>query len=216
MKRKVTKATLISYIKRLDTRCRKFEDDKFDDIIDDAFSEINTFQNFFYDEDALQITPYIDDGVKKLSYDVERDVTFVYDSFLSYDSKTPHPESDLHVEVDPRVLGRINIDFTSTVDMYKEYTYHEQSMGTNPSEPTTLITRYYYIPTSNFDEIYMNRDVYKAFRQAISSSAYLDLHDDEKSTLHYNRMKAYIKTIPIHRPLDFDDEKFFKGFIHGC
>ena len=216
MRRKITKESLIKYITRLDTRCKKFDKDKFDEIIDDAFSELNTFSGFFHDEDTLQIEQYLADGVKKLSYDVERDVTYIYDAFLTVDSKTPHLESDKHVEVDPRILGRINIDFTSTENMYKDYSYHEQIDATDPSAPKALIVKYYYVPTSEFDEIYMNRDVYKALRQAISSSTYLDLHDEKKSAMHYSRMEKYAKAIILDRPHDFDDQAHLKGFIYGC
>ena len=200
MRRKITKEALVKYITRLDTRCKKFDEDKFDEIIDDAFSELNTFSGFFHDEDTLQIEQYLQDGVKKLSYDVERDVTYIYDAFLSVDSRTVHKESDNHVEVDPRIAGRINIDFTSDKDMYKEYTYHEQLDKTDPTPPKVLIVKYYYVPTSEFNEIYMNRDVYKALRQAISSSTYLDLHDEKKSGMHYSRMEKYAKAVILDRP----------------
>jgi len=216
MRRKITKEDLIKYITRLDTRCKKFDDDKFDEIIDDSFSELNTFAGFFFDEDALEITQYLEDGVKKLSYDIERDVTYIYDAFLSIDSKTPHLESDKHVEVDPRILGRINIDFTSKEDMYNNYTYHEQIDETEVGVPKVLIVRYYYVPTSDFETIYMNRDVYKALRQALSSSTYLDIHDEKKSQMNYSRMEKYASAIILDRPHDFDDQAHLKGFVYGC
>lgn len=216
MKRKVTKTQLIAYIKRLDTRCRKFDSDKFDEIIDDAFSELNTVANFFFDEDSLEISQYISDGIIKMSYDIERDVIYIYDAFLSIDSKTPHLQSDKHVEVDPRVSGRVNIDFSSTTDMYSKYTIHEQEESVQEESPKTLITRYYYIPTSEFDEIYMNRDIYKALRQALSASTYLDLHEDEKFSLHYRKMRTNASAIINIRPHDFDDERGLRGFIDGC
>lgn len=216
MKRKVTKESLVAYIKRLDTRCKKFDDDKFDEIIDDSFSELNTVGHFFYDEDALDVQQYHESGVVKLSYDVERDVIYVYDAFLSVDSKTPHPRSDNMVEVDPRVIGRINVDFSSAEDMYSSYTYHEQSPYESSEDATILITRYYYVPTSEFTEIYMNRDVYKALRQAITASTYMDLHDEKKSEMHYGKMIKNAEAIVTARPFDFDDEPLLRRFIDGC
>ena len=216
MERKITKAQLITYIKRLDTRCKKYDDEKFDDIIDDAFSELNTVSAFFFNEDSLEITDYITDGVTKLSYDIEKDVTYIYDAFLSNDSKTAHMRSDLWVEVDPRVVGRINLDFTSVDDMYKAYTYHYQEDYDKSIVPETLIVRYNYIPTADFDEIYMNRDVYKALRQAISTSTYIDLHDDKKAATHHGKMIRDAKAITIARPLDFDDEPTLRKFPNGC
>ena len=75
-------------------------------LLDDSFSELNTVNHFFYDEDNLDVSQYIEDGVNKLSYDIERDVIYIYDAFLSDDSVTPHANSDNHVEVDPRVTGK--------------------------------------------------------------------------------------------------------------
>ena len=216
MERKITKTQLITYIKRLDTRCKKFDDEKFDEIIDDAFSEFNTTGAFFFNEDALEVTDYITDGVIKLSYDIEKDVTYVYDAFLSTDSKTPMNTSDRMVEVDPRVTGRINLDFSSTEDMYNAYTYHYQEDFNDGSVPEVLVVRYNYVPTSDFDEIYMNRDVYKAFRQAISTSAYMDLHDEKKAAMHHGKMIRDAKAITIVRPHDFDDEPLLRKFPNGC
>ncbi len=215
MRRKITKDSLIDYIKRLDVRCKKYNDDKFDEIIDDAFSELNSMANFFYDEDSLDVTGYLSDGVTKLSYDIEKDVIYIYDSFLSTDSKTACLQSDNMVEIDPRIIGRVNLDFTSTENMYNDYTYHEQSDDRKTS-PETLIVRYYYVPTSEFDEIYMNRDVYKAFRQALSSSTYLDLHDEKKHAMHSSKMKQYANSVITIRPFDFDDEDRLKKFPDGC
>ena len=216
MKREVTKTQLIAFIKRLDTRCKKYDDDKFDEIIDDAFSELNTIANLFTDEDALDVTGYLEDGVKKLSYDVEKDVIFIYDAFLSTDSKTPFLQSDKMVEVDPRVISRVNIDFTSTDDMYNSYSYHDQEDYDDGTVPETLIVRYYYIPTSEFDSMYMNRDIYKAFRQSLSASVYLDLHDEKKYAMHQATMKRNAKGIVVARPHDFDDIAHLKKFPDGC
>lgn len=147
MRRKVLKTELVSFIKRLDVRCKKYDDDKFDDIIDDAFANM---EYAFADEDALQVEQYLDDGVTKLSYDIERDVSYIYDAFLSEDSRGCINGTDLMVEVDPRITGRINLDFTSQVDMYGKYSNHPTVTGTTPK---VLIVKYYYVPTSEFTEI---------------------------------------------------------------
>jgi len=215
MRRKITKDQLTTYIKRLDTRCRKFDSDKIDEIINDAFSELNTIDSFFYDEDVLEITPYLEDGVTKLSYDVEKDVTFIYDAFLSADTKNPHSNSDLYVEVDPRVMGRVNIDFTSTENMYKAFTYHPQTSYSSET-PTTLIVRFGYVPTSEFDEIFMNRDIYKALRHSLAAATYIDLHDEKKASIHSRKATSDAKAVVMTKPYDFKDEIFLKGFINGC
>ena len=215
MKREITKSSLIDYIKRLDVRCKKFEDEDFDNIIDDSFSELNVFGSYFYDEDVLLVEDYITEGTTKMSYDVERDVSYIYDAFLSNDSKNPHPESDLHVEVDPRIQGRINLDFNSDSDMYNAYTHHRLDSDYDGAF-VSLVVRYAYIPTSEFDSIYMNRDVYKALRQAISSCTYIDLHEEEKASIHASRMEKYAKGINFVYPNDFYDKKWLQRFMDGC
>jgi len=216
MKRRVSKESIKEYIKRLDTRCKKYDDAKFDDIIDDAFSEFNTIGSFFDDEDTVDVRPYLENGIKKITYDVEKDVTYIYDAFLSEDAKKPHQNSDNMVEVDPRVQGRINVDFTSEEDMYGDYSYHPQDDIVVVESINFLVVRYFYVPDSDFEYIYMDRDVYKAFRQAIASTVYLDLHDDAKSAMHLQRMKMYGDAIIVQRPFDFDEPTRLKRFIDGC
>ncbi len=216
MKKKVSKDSIKEYIKRLDVRCRKFDDEKIDQIIDDSFSELNTVGSFFEDKDTLDMRPYLENGVKKLSYDIEQDVTYIYDAFLSEDGRKPHQNSDNMVEVDPRVKGRVNIDFTSEEDMYKDYSYHPQDDLRIVETINYLIVKYMYIPTSEFTEIFMDRDVHKAFRQALAASVYLDLHDEQKSNMHYQRMVLMARKVIVQRPFDFDEQTRLKGFINGC
>ena len=216
MRRKVTKAELVSYITRLDVRCKKFDEEKFDSIIDDSFSELNAHGNYFFDEDTIDVTAYLADGVSKLSYDIEKDVVYIYDAFVSLDDTTAHLQSDWMVQVDPRTIGRVNLDFTSQTDIYKSYTYHLQNFAEIAPTPTKFIVKYYYVPTSEFTEMYMNRDVHKALRQAISASTYLDLHEEKKHSLHSKKMMQYAEGIITQRPFDFDDEEHLKGFISGC
>ncbi len=196
MRRKVLKTDLIAFIKRLDTRCKKYDDAKFDEVIDKAFGEM---PDIFTDEDALEVTGYIDDGVKKMSYDIERDVSYIYDAFLSEDSRNAVTNSDLMVEVDPRVKGRVNIDFSSQVDMYGHYSNHP---GFNGTTPKILIAKYYYTPTSTFDEIYMDRDAQVVLYTALKVAAYSDLHDVKKHAVFASQLADKINLLNPD-PLDF-------------
>ncbi len=196
MRRKVLKTDLIEFIKRLDTRCKKYDDDKFDEVIDKAFGEM---PNIFTDEDALQVEQYIVDSVKKMSYDVERDVSYIYDAFLSEDSRNAITNTDLMVEVDPRIKGRVNIDFSSQVDMYGKYSNH---FGYNGTTPKVLIVKYYYTPTSTFDEIYMDRDVQVVLYTALKVAAYSDLHDTKKHAVFAAQMADKVSLLNVE-PIDF-------------
>lgn len=215
MKKIITKQFLIDYIKSLDVRCKKFDDTKFDDIIDDGFNNVNADRVLFFDEEAVGVGDYIADGTEKFTHDVERDVTYIYDAFLSEDSINPIYDSDNMVEIDPRVVGRINIDFNSTVDKYKKYTYHDKnsSVGTVPS---VLIIRYAYIPMSDFDSLFVARDLYKAIKEGIAVATYEILHEEVKSSGHRSSMKRAIAGVIAAEPLDYPDELEFRKFIYGC
>ncbi len=188
MRRKVLKTDLVTFIKRLDTRCKKYEDEKFDEIIDKAFAQM---EYAFTDEDSLQVTEYVADGVTKMSYDIERDVSYIYDAFLSEDSRNAISNTDLMVEVDPRIQGRVNIDFSSQVDMYGRYSNHP---GYNGTTPEFLVTKYYYVPTSEFTEIYMDRDVQVVLNDALRYATYLDLHD-KKYNVHMARLEKSLTSL---------------------
>lgn len=196
MRRLVTKNDLKTFIKRLDTKCLKFTDDKFNDIIDKAFAEM---QYVFSDEDALEVSQYIEDGVEKMSYDIDRDVTYIYDAFLSSDAIGTIQNTDLMVEIDPRIIGRINIDFGSQADRYGRYSVHPPVTG---GEPTVLIVRYYYVPTSSFDEIYMDREAQKLLLDALKYVVYADLHD-KKELLYGNKFRDALASMNKD-PLDMN------------
>jgi len=195
MRRKVTKIDLIEFIKRLDTRAKKFETEKFDEIIDKAFAQM---EYAFTDEDTLQVEQYIEDSVTKMSYDIERDVSYIYDAFLSEDSRNAITNTDLMIEVDPRIKGRINVDFSSQVDMYGKYSNH---FGYNGTTPKTLVVKYYYIPTSEFETIYMDRDVQVVLNDALRYALYLDLHD-KKYNIHMAKLEQSMASLN-KEPLDF-------------
>jgi len=44
------------------------------------------------------------------------------------------------------------------------------------------VVKYFYVPTADFDELYISSDVYIALESAISSALYATLHDVEKSS----------------------------------
>ena len=196
MRRKITKIELIEFIKRLDTRAKKFETEKFDEVIDKAFGEMS---NIFTDEDALQVEQYTADKVIKLSYDVERDVSYIYDAFLSEDSRNAITNTDLMVEVDPRLKGRINVDFSSQVDMYGKYSSHS---GYNGTTPKILVVKYYYTPTSEFEKIYMDKDVQVVLHTALKVAVYNDLHDTKKHAIFAAQLADKVNLLNVE-PLDF-------------
>ncbi len=215
MKKKITKEDLVKYITNLDTRCKKFDDDKFDDIIDDGFNNVNANRVLFFDEEAVGVSDYITDGTEKFTHDVECDVTYIYDAFLSEDSINPIHDSDNMVEVDPRVAGRINIDFGSTIDKYNKYTFHDKN-STIGTVPSVLIIKYAYIPVSDFDSLFVTRDLYKAIKEGIAVATYELLHEAVKSSGHMSSMKRAIAGVMLKEPLDYPDELEFKKFIYGC
>jgi len=215
MKKKVTKADLREFVKHLDTRCKRMEEPIIDQLIEDGFAVVNEVGNIFFDEDSLDVTQYLEDGVEKMSYDIERDVVYIYDAFLSEDSRHPIETSDNMVEVDPRVLGRINIDFTSTKDLYNRYTFHHplDSVG---NKPNVLIVKYSYIPTIDFDRLFLSREEHKALRSGIAVAVYDYLREEAKMAGYLASLQRTYKSINNKYPLDFDDALEFRKFGYGC
>ena len=215
MKKKVSKQDLRDYVRHLDTRCKRYEDSVVDQLIEDGFAVVNEVGPIFFDEDALQIKEYIEDGVQKMSYDVERDVVYIYDAFISQDSIHPIEYSDNYVEVDPRVVGRINLDFTSKADMYKRHTFHHP-LDAVGNKLEVLIVKFAFIPTIEFENLFLTREEHKCFRAGVAVAVYDYLREEIKMSGFQKSLERTYKSINNKEPLDFEDSLELRKFDYGC
>jgi hypothetical protein len=214
MKKKILKEDLQTYVRHLDKRCERFDISIIDQIIEDGFPVVNESAPIFFDESTIDVTDYINNGVVKMSYDVDADVIYIYDAFLSYDSQNPIESSDNKINIDARVTGRVNIDFSSTTDMYDDYTFHHtlNSVGT---EAKTLVVRYAYIPSIEFEELFLTRDEFKALRSGIAVACFDYLQEEAKVSGHRASLDRAVKAIVDKEPGDFYDSLSLRKFIYG-
>ncbi len=174
MKRKVTKDQMIDYMTDLDTRCKKWDEAKFDRAMNNGFAELCTVVQPFVSHTNIDLQEYYDLGETKFDINLTGDVTSVYDLYLYRPADSfnvwKHDEEKVR---DEDVIWRdpINSDIVH-VDTTKDV------MG---RVFESAVVKYFYIPTSDFDEIFMSNDVYLALEAAIAAAVYDMLHDIEKA-----------------------------------
>ncbi len=175
MKRKITKVQMVEYMTDLDTRCKKWDDAHFDRAINNGFAELATVANPFTNELNESLQTYYEHGELVFTLNLPEDVTNVYDLYVMKTANTfnvwKHDEEKCR---DEDVIWRsnssnqiINVDLTKDVQRRVF---------------ETAVVKYFYIPTADFDEIYIANDVYLALESAIAAATYDMLHDIEKAS----------------------------------
>ena len=175
MKRKITKDQMIEYISDLDTRCKTWDEKKFDRAITNGFAELCTVIQPFVSHINIDLQEYYDLGETKFDINLSGDATSIYDLYLAKASDDfnvwKHDEEKVRDEdviwKDPVNSDVVHVDMTNDVQgrMF-----------------STATVKYFYIPTSDFDEMYISNDVYLALESAIGASTYDVLHDVEKAS----------------------------------
>ena len=174
MKRKITKDQMIEYITDLDTRCKVWDEAKFDRAMNNGFAELCTVVQPFVSQVNVDLQEYYDLGESRFDINLTGDTLSVYDLYLSRAADTfnvwKHDEEKCRDE-DVIWKDSVNSDVVH-VDMTKDV------MGRTFEE---AVVKYFYVPTADFDELYMSNDVYLALEAAMAAAAYDMLHDVEKA-----------------------------------
>ena len=198
MKRKITKDQMIEYITDLDTRCRKWDTAKFDRAINNGFAELCTVVQPFVSQVNVDLSEYYDLGEKTFDINLVGDATSVYDLYLSKAATTPdlwkHDEEKSRNE---NVIWKdpVNSDVVH-VDLTKDF--FERIFE-------TAVVKYFYVPTSEFTELYMSGDVYLALEAAIASVVYDMLHDVEKASQQRAAFTRKGQAVVEPYPQDYSD-----------
>ena len=174
MKRLVTKDQLISYMKELDTRCKKWTDDQFDRAINNGFAELCTVIQPFVSQVNVDLEDYYELGESTFDINLIGDSTSIYDLYLMKETTSEHIwKQDEEKTRDPYMIWKdaVNSDVVH-VDLSKDLQRRTFERA---------VVKYFYVPTAEFTELYISSDVYVALEAAISSAAYSILHDVEKS-----------------------------------
>ena len=198
MKRKVTKDQMIEYMKDLDTRCKKWDDAKFDRAMNNGFAELCTVVQPFVSQVNVDLQEYYDLGEVRFDINLSGDVTSVYDLYLSRPANAfnmwKHDEEKVRDE-DVIWKDPVNSDVVH-VDMTKD-------VASRTFE--TAVVKYFYIPNSDFDELYMSNDVYLSLEAAIAAAAYDMLHDVEKAGQQRSAFTRKGGAIVEPYPQDYSD-----------
>jgi len=175
MKRKITKDQMISYMTDLDTRCQRWDEAKFDRAINNGFAELCTIIQPFVSIVEIELADYYDLGESKFDINLIGDATSIYDLYLlkAADSFNvwKHDEEKCRDE-DVIWKDAVNSDVVH-VDLTKDIMSRTFE---------NAIVKYFYVPTSEFTELYISNDVYLALEAAIAAAAYDMLHDIEKAS----------------------------------
>jgi len=175
MKRKITKDQMIEYISDLDTRCKTWDEKKFDRAITNGFAELCTVIQPFVSHINIDLQEYYDLGETKFDINLSGDATSIYDLYLAKASDDfnvwKHDEEKVRDE-DVIWKDPVNSDVVH-VDMTKDI--HNRTFE-------SAVVKYFYVPTSDFDEIFMANDVYISLESAIAAATYDMLHDVEKAS----------------------------------
>ena len=213
-KTKYTKETIVAFIRELDVRARTIADTKINNIIDRGYAELTTVsKRLFSNEEVVDLAIYYDAGEKKLTLDVEEDVTEVYDIYVTRegDEKWLCQEEIQGVGIyrnndvafrDNRYLGRVHLDLTPK--------YIADIVFDN------CVIKYYYTPRSTDDDVYMDSQVYLAFQDAMWAALNYFMKDIEGESQKRASMTRTSKST-TQEPEDIPTEgrAMFGGFSYA-
>jgi hypothetical protein len=208
MKRRITKVDLISYIKLIDTRCKKWTDEEFDRVINDGFAELCTVINPFVADVTEDLAPYYEIGELNFTINIPSDVNDIYDLYLVHENRDEF--FFLHGEEKDRDKNRIWRDSKDLDIVHVDLHYPADGA------PYDLaVIKYSYIPTSEFDELFLSNDVYIALQSAISSASYNVLKDVESSGQMRSQYKRQASAVLNPYPDDYNDNAKPSMFPEG-
>jgi len=196
MKNAYTNSDIVSVVRLLDVRAKNLTTDQIDLIIDDAYAELCTVVQAFSDEEIVNLQEYYDNNQFQLTLNIEEDVVDIYDLYLTienqdkavYDQGIEKIRDKQVIYVDSRYNGRVHIDLE----------------GSNKKFNNAVI-KYYYTPTSTTDTVYMDSQLWIAFKSALGASLYDAVHDTDRNTQKRAEMVRRAKAIIPSMPEDGKD-----------
>jgi hypothetical protein len=175
MKRTVTKDQLIEYIKKIDTRCKKWDESDFDRAITNGFAFMSTIidpiSTVYYED----LTPYYEYQETSFSINLLGSVEYVYDMYLGINNFSD--EQTLEHKIlkirdtnriwkDPSKDDVIHVDLNDTIYGHR-YDFVE--------------IKYLYIPIgSDFDELLLPNQIYVVLEACISAASYDALNSPQE------------------------------------
>lgn len=205
MLRKVTKAEIVDIIASLDKRTDSFVDADYNYVMDMGYAELATVTQAFYNEEVVSMAPYYDAGESKITLDVQEDVLYVYETYLTIENQTnvfrfPHGIAKITDEnaiyKDGRAVGRIHVDLDKVnIDRFGE------SVSNNRAD--NAVIKYAYTPTSTSEDIYIDQGTLLALRDAFGAALFNKLNDVEKESQKRASLNRTAAAITPRYPNDF-------------
>ena len=176
----------------------KYPDSWIDDKIASAFEMAESGRQVFVTEDALDIAPYVADGVEKFLYETTEQCHKITQIFATVDSTTPSP---LYVEGQsvgnyPSISTYLNNDNTVSVTL---------DVDALEGKPAVMTFRYYYVPSLGFTEMFMDPEVYHYFKHCLYVALYGALRDKESEMYHQVQVDKFIATGSFGIENNFDE-----------
>jgi len=198
MKRRVTKESLVSYIKTLDKRFNNFTDEEVDEVLNDGFAELCTIVQPFASQVTESLSDYYEFGETVFDINIQEDVSDVYDFYLS---KENQDESIFdHGVYKNRDKNRIYKDAQNSDLIHVDISYDKYGLIYE-----LAVVKYFYIPTSNFDELFIGSDVYLALKAAFALSSFEYVQDVENSERRRAAMERRAGLIANPFPSEYED-----------
>ena len=195
MKRKVTKEDLVLALNDLDHRTESWDEKKIDRCINNGFAELCTVQNFFATDVSVELDDYYDSGETKFIVNLDDDSLSIYDLYLV---EVTTDKGELHGEIKHRSENLIWRD-TKDVDIA-----HVNLNGLNCNNVySTAVVKYFYVPTSDFKDMYISNNVYLALNNALAATMYDMMNDVERSGQKRAAMERTGQSIPEYLPEDY-------------
>ena len=196
MLRQITRAEVVKMISTLEnTRTAKFTEDDYNYVIDMGYAELATVNHVFYNEEVVSMDEYYASGELKISLEVEDDVAFVYDLYLTREDKSSDIFSHGIEKVrntnaiykDNRQTGMFHIDLSKVKD----------------GKVDNAIIKYAFTPEATTEIIYIDQQTYLAMRDAFGCALYNRLNDVEREAQKRASLQRTAKAILPTYPNDY-------------
>ena len=159
-----TRDTIINNIKFLDVRAKNLTDEQIDAVINMAYAELSiTSRELFSNEEIVNLDAYYDTSEMKATFDVEEDALEIYDLYTTIEGDDRLKDTCEEVVQgiginrnnnlafrDNRYIGRFHIDLEAEDTIYDN-----------------LIAKYYFTPSATTEIVYMSKQVFRSFQDAL-------------------------------------------------
>jgi len=211
-----TRDNIVNNIKLLDVRVRNLTEEQIDAVIDMAYAELSIVSpELFSNEEIINLDEYYDTSEMKATFDVEEDATEIYDVYTTIEGEDTLKDTCTEVVqgigicrnkdvayLDNRYVGRFHIDLGAESALDTVY--------------DNLIAKYYFTPSATTEIVYMSKQVFRSFQDAIGIAVNYfvkDIEGEAQKRASLLRTSSGIQNAPEDIP-DMP-QSIFGGLYYG-